>query len=174
MLLRGVKFPPPALDNADIQSVKNKANNSGRSFGGAPLRNGGDRGGRINYAGDRPNPFAAHLDPNFVPPPNVGVPMMPSGWTPPDQGSAGFSRGPPPPPRGAMSSSSRPSYPPAPGPPQGRTGYGQGGYYGGPQGEQGYYQQGYHYGQSDYRESGSRRGGNRSQYPPRGGGYGRY
>ncbi|TQB72974.1 5'-3' exoribonuclease 2 [Monascus purpureus] len=71
MLLRGVKFPPPALDQADIQAVKSKAQNSGRSFGGVPFRNGrNDRSGGISYTADRPNPFAAHLDPNFMPPAN--------------------------------------------------------------------------------------------------------
>lgn len=165
MLLRGVKFGQPALDNADIQGVKHKAQNSGRSFGGAPLRNGGDRGGRMNFASDRPNPFAAHLDPSFVPPPNLNAPMMPAGWVPPGQGSAGFSRGPPPPPRGGMSGY-RPPYPPA-GSPQGfqQVGYGQGGYYGGPpQGQQGHYQQPGH--------RGNQRGGYGNQ--PNRGGYGRY
>ncbi|GFF39187.1 5'-3' exoribonuclease 2 [Aspergillus udagawae] len=133
MLLRGVKFNPPALDNADIQAVKHKAQNSGRSYGGAPLR-GGHRGGRINYASDRPNPFAAHLDPGFVPPVpgNVGGgPMMPSGWIPPVPGSTGFSRGPPPPPRGGMSGSHhRPPYGQGPG--QYHGNHGQGDHYGPP------------------------------------------
>ncbi|RJE25031.1 hypothetical protein PHISCL_02624 [Aspergillus sclerotialis] len=164
MLLRGVKFGPPALDNADIQGVKSKAQHSGRSFGGAPLRNGGDRGSRINFASDRPNPFAAHLDPSFVPPPNLSAPMMPSGWVPPVPGSAGFSRGPPPPPRGGMSGSYRPPYPPA-GPPQGYppTGYGQGYYppYNQPAGSQPGY-------------GGNYRGGYGNQHPGNRGGYGRY
>jgi 5'-3' exoribonuclease 2 len=105
MLLRGVKVPPPTLDELDIQVVKSKAQHSGRSFGGAPLRNGtgNGKGGRINYATDRPNPFAVHLDPAFTPPSNIpGVPMPPPGWLPP--GSAGFPRGPPPP-RGGFSNS---------------------------------------------------------------------
>ena len=162
MLLRGVKFGPPALDNADIQGVKSKAQHSGRSFGGAPLRNGGsDRGGHINFASDRPNPFAAHLDPTFVPPPNLSAPMMPSGWVPPVPGSAGFSRGPPGPPRGGRSGSYRPPYPPA-GPPQ--TGYGQGYYppYNQPAGSQPGY-------------GGNHRGGGYgNQHPGNRGGYGRY
>lgn len=157
MLLRGVKFGPPALDNGDIQGVKNRAQNSGRSFGGAPLRNGGDRGGRINFASDRPNPFAAHLDPSFVPPPNLAAPMMPSGWMPPGPGSAGFSRGPPPPPRGGMSGY-RPPYPPA-GMPQR---YPPMGYHGGPPpGQQGQYPP------PQYNQRGNHRGGGY-------GGYGRY
>ncbi|KAE8353624.1 exoribonuclease 2 [Aspergillus coremiiformis] len=195
MLLRGVKFPPPALDNADIQATKAKAQHSGRSFGGAPLRNGhGNRGGRINYAGDRPNPFAAHLDPNFMPSGNAGAQMMPSGWVPPVPGSTNFSRGPPPPPRGGMSHqhrnthgsgySQQSSYQ--------ETNYGRGDYYG--RGHQGHQHQGSHgnqsgqyngrssgYGGQEYRGGGSQRGGyqgqgqGRDHYSSRNqGGYGRY
>ena len=36
-LLRGVKLDPPMLSRADLEIVKNKAQNSGRSYGGAPL-----------------------------------------------------------------------------------------------------------------------------------------
>ena len=39
MILRGVEFPPPALDSADIQSTANRAQHTGRSFGGVPLHN---------------------------------------------------------------------------------------------------------------------------------------
>lgn len=69
MLLRGVKLSEPALDRSDIEATKGRANRSGRSHGGAPLRGGGGRGrgGHINYADHRPNPFAAHLN---GPPPN--------------------------------------------------------------------------------------------------------
>ncbi|KAL4895826.1 XRN 5'-3' exonuclease N-terminus-domain-containing protein [Aspergillus ambiguus] len=172
MLLRGVKFPPPALDQGDIQAVKSKANHSGRSFGGAPFRNNGNRGGRINYASDRPNPFAAHLDPKFMPGANAaaGAPMMPAGWTPPAPGSTGYSRGPPPPPRGG----GRGGYPP-------RGGYGGGGdYYGR---NQGLYGDGYGFNQHGYRPNPPGRGGgyqrggysSRDHYGSRNsGGYGRY
>lgn len=53
MLLAGVKTPTPVLDYSDIETTRNKAQNSGRSFGGAPFdsRNGGR--GRGNYHGDR-------------------------------------------------------------------------------------------------------------------------
>ena len=72
MLLRGVKFAPPALDRADIEATKGRANRSGRSHGSAPLRgrNGNDRGrGSISYAPDpRPNPFALHVPPGYAPP----------------------------------------------------------------------------------------------------------
>lgn len=172
MLLRGVKFPEPALDYGDIMAVKNKAQNSGRSFGGAPFRNnnGGNRGGRINYGNqerERPNPFAAHLDPNFKPAGN----NAPSGWVPPMPGSTGFSRGPPGPPRGGMS-----------GYPDGRHQYQNRGSYGGPPrqnyGRDDYYGQG----QQGYQSSSNWRGrgggysrGGRDSYGSRNqGGYGRY
>ena len=90
MLLAGVKFDPFALNRDDIEGTKGRARTSGRSFGGAPLRNGNNGpgygggyqngGGRINYAapsdrdGDRdprPNPFAQHIQPGFVPPPYI-------------------------------------------------------------------------------------------------------
>ncbi|CEL09542.1 Putative 5'-3' exoribonuclease 2 [Aspergillus calidoustus] len=186
MLLRGVKFAPPALDNADIQATKSRAQHSGRSYGGAPLR-GGHRGGRMNYAGDRPNPFAAHLDPKFMPAANTGAPMgMPSGWVPPS-GSGNFSRGPPPPPRGGYGSQQYGSYQ---GHPQQRdyqqSNYGHGDYYG-RGGPPGHYNNGpsdqYNgrnqgYGSQERRGGGYRGGGHRGRdnYSSRGqgGGYGRY
>ncbi|RAH65596.1 5'-_3' exoribonculease Dhp1 [Aspergillus aculeatinus CBS 121060] len=186
MLLRGVKLPQPALDNGDIQAVKSRAQHSGRSFGGAPFRNG--RGGRMNYASnrndsDRPNPFAAHLDPKFAPPGSSSAPMgMSSGWAPPGSGHGGYSRGPPPPPRGGS--------------------YHRGGHYSGQQhqnapgnnydyygrSQQGYYQQG-SYGNNSGNQYQGRHGGGggnggygrggyqgRDHYSSRGsgGGYGRY
>ncbi|SPQ27399.1 c8e39d56-f89c-4092-b2d9-03b55bb07610 [Thermothielavioides terrestris] len=58
MLLRGVKLPPPALDRSDIEMIKSKGQRSGRSYGGVPLKNnyndGGRGGDRINYAGGPP------------------------------------------------------------------------------------------------------------------------
>ncbi|KAI5789728.1 exoribonculease Dhp1 [Peziza echinospora] len=41
MLLRGVKFGPPVLNRGDLEMVRNKASNSGRSYGGAPFGRGG-------------------------------------------------------------------------------------------------------------------------------------
>ncbi|KAI1906395.1 5'-3' exoribonuclease 2 [Ophidiomyces ophidiicola] len=85
MLLSGVKFNPPVLDKADIEATKAKASQSGRSFGGAPLHSGNGRGrGRMSYTGDRQNPFAAHLDPNFRPPSNMNPSQR--GWNPPPRG----------------------------------------------------------------------------------------
>ncbi|EAQ83904.1 hypothetical protein CHGG_10308 [Chaetomium globosum CBS 148.51] len=57
MLLRGLKMPTPALDRSDVDFVRSKGRGAGRSFGGVPLRNnynGGGRGDRINYAGGPP------------------------------------------------------------------------------------------------------------------------
>lgn len=110
MLLRGVEIRSPALDRADIEATKGRANRSGRSYGGAPLRgdysNGRGRGSQMNYAEPRPNPFAAHINPGFSPqviPNNVrgGLPPPPMGnWGPPPPGTESSWRGPPPPPHG--------------------------------------------------------------------------
>lgn len=184
MLLRGVKLPTPMLDSADIRATKGRAQNSGRSFGGAPFQGRG-RGGRMSYQSDRPqpdrpNPFAGHLDPNFAPGPQggpAGAHMVPPGWVPPGQGYGGYSRGPPPPPRGGMSN----QYPP-------QQGYEQyGGYYNphaqynqGGQYNNGYQQGGYG-GSQDYRGGrggggyrGGRGRGNYQNQNQGGGGYGRY
>lgn len=127
MLLRGVKFPPSALDQADVEATRNRAGRSGRSYGGAPLR--GDHGGRgrgqISYADARPNPFAAHLNPGFnnvsAPGNYWATPPAPSGmgWAPPPPGSDPFMRGPPPPPTASYPHGYAPPvpgypYPPAP------------------------------------------------------------
>ena len=107
MLLAGIKFALPALDRADIEATKARANRSGRSYGGVPLRgdqgNGRSRGGQTQFADPRPNPFAAHVNPGFLPqvvPGNYrgGPPPPPAGWGPPPPGSEDFRRGPPPPP----------------------------------------------------------------------------
>lgn len=108
MLFPGVKLPPPVLDKSDIAILKSKARHSGRDFGGAPLydntrrdpMDNHGRGGRINYAADRPplngppppsaingnNPFAAFLDPKFAP----GMPVQShAGYHPPPHGNYG-------------------------------------------------------------------------------------
>lgn len=180
MLLRGVKFATPMLNSADVRAVKGRAQHSGRSFGGAPL-NGRGRGGRMDYGSDRPNPFAAHLDPRFIGAPPPGMPMMPPGWVPPAPGSGDFSRGPPGPPRGGGS-----YYPPSqghqqyPGDYHGQQGqYNQGsyqGHYSGGYGDSrgrgggggGGYRGGKFRGQNRDNYGGNRGGGNR------GGGHGRY
>ncbi|KAL9044446.1 MAG: hypothetical protein Q9214_002415 [Letrouitia sp. 1 TL-2023] len=132
MLLRGVRLPPPVLTREDVEATKSRASHSGRSFGGAPFggprNNGRDRGGQINYADTRPNPFASHLDPGFQPPsfppwnsnhnqgPPAPAPM--AGWGPPPPQFGGYPNQPghiPP-----------PGYGYVPPPPQ------SSGYYGGP------------------------------------------
>lgn len=174
MLLRGVKFATPMLNSADARAVKGRAQHTGRSFGGAPL-NGRGRGGRMDYGSDRPNPFAAHLDPRFMGAPAGGIPMMPPGWVPPVPGSGDFSRGPPGPPRGGGS-----YYPPnqghqqRPGDYYGQRGgsYNQGSYHGHPGGYGD--SRGGRGGGGGYR-GGKFRGQDRDHYGGyRGGGYGRY
>ncbi|KAL9014477.1 MAG: hypothetical protein Q9180_008945 [Flavoplaca navasiana] len=113
MLLRGVKPAPPTLNGEDIEATKRAAAHSGRSFGGAPLRgNGRGRGGgrgnggggsQINYGDNRPNPFAAHVKPGYVPPPPPHFqdgrgppPMPPQGWVPPPPVAQYGGYGPPP------------------------------------------------------------------------------
>ncbi len=95
MLLRGVKFGPSVLNAEDIAATKGRANHSGRSFGGAPLGRGRGRGrgGQMNYTEERPNPFAAHINPGYGhgPPPTFG-----RGGPPPNGQYNGY---PPPPPR---------------------------------------------------------------------------
>jgi 5'-3' exoribonuclease 2 len=101
MLLRGVDLPQPELTREDLHTVHNKASNTGRNFGGAPLRD--NSGGRINYA----NPIAQHLNPNFdpgnfaraPPPPHIAaqmgfVPPPPPNWNgPPASGYNASSHG---------------------------------------------------------------------------------
>jgi 5'-3' exoribonuclease 2 len=48
MLLRGVKFPPPALNPADIEATKGRAARSGRSNAGVPLQGDGRRSNAIS------------------------------------------------------------------------------------------------------------------------------
>ncbi|KAL3479813.1 exoribonuclease 2 [Aspergillus californicus] len=162
MLLRGVKFAPPALDNGDIQATKSRAQHTGRSYGGVPFR-GGHRGGRMNYSNDRPNPFAAHLDPKFMAPGNQGGQTGPSGWAPPS-GGGNFTRGPPPPPRGGSYGSQQYGSYSGQGQPRNyqQSNYGQGDYYGrGPPA---------HYNNNPADQYNNRSSGYGSQ-EPRGGGY---
>ena len=127
MLLRGLKMPQPILERADIEATRAKANSSGRSHGGVPLRgdnNGGGRGGRINYADDRPNPFAAHINPNFAHPPNFGKapppPVHNRSYGPPPSMNDGYYHGPPPLQNGSYNGP--PGYGRPPPPPQGYGG----------------------------------------------------
>ena len=153
MLLRGLNMPTPILDPADIQATRGKANSSGRSFGGAPLRgghsNGRGRGGQINYAADeRPNPFAAHINPNFAPPAHFNgrdpppPPGQYQGYPPPPPRANNYHSGPPTPQRGYYNSGPPPpAYCRPPGPPQPQ----QNGYQNGPP-----HPSPYHYGQPSH------------------------
>jgi len=137
MLLRGVKFEAPTLNREDIEATKGRASHSGRSHGGAPLGRGRarGRGSQIHYADDRPNPFAAHIQPGFGPPPSFG-----RGGPPPPHGGQ-FNGHPPPPPRyNGPPPAAQNGYCSGPPPPQ--QAYGRyagppqqqpGGYYNGPQ-----------------------------------------
>ncbi|KAI1178220.1 hypothetical protein F4777DRAFT_586841 [Nemania sp. FL0916] len=119
MLLRGVRLPPPALNNSDIEELKGKARNSGRSYRGAPLgrQHHDGRRERMNYGPDsrrdgnyRPpsqyNNGGRHGGPNAFP----GPPMIPPGWAPPPPGVAGFGSGLPPPPPPAYHGGGRGGY----------------------------------------------------------------
>ncbi|EXJ67856.1 protein Xni [Cladophialophora psammophila CBS 110553] len=101
MLFPGVVLPPPVLDKSDLAILRSKARTSGRDFGGAPLYDNTrrdrldtqNRGGRINYAVDRP-PFDA--GPPGVPPPSHWPPGMPPPPPPGYGGQSGYNRNPPP------------------------------------------------------------------------------
>ncbi|KAI0006413.1 exonuclease N-terminus-domain-containing protein [Xylariaceae sp. FL0662B] len=138
MLLRGVKMPPAALDRSDIEELKGKLRNAGRSYGGAPLGRSnfdGNRRDRINYGpdsrrdrSDRPPPYQSSNGRqngyNSYP---VAPPIPPPGWVPPPPGMPGFGNGYPPPPPPAYVGGGRDGY---------GNGYGgnYGGSYGGNQG----------------------------------------
>ncbi|RYC65280.1 hypothetical protein CHU98_g952 [Xylaria longipes] len=107
MLLRGVRLPVPALNSSDIEELKGKTRNSGRSYRGAPLgRNNDGRRGRMNYGPDsrrdennhqssQYSNGGRHSGHNAFPGP---PPVIPPGWAPPPPGFPGFGNGIPPPP----------------------------------------------------------------------------
>lgn len=110
MLLRGVKPPPAALNNGDIENLKNHNSRGGRGgWGGGPSGRGGDRGrgrgGRGynhgHHGGDRHHGS------------RDGYGQQPApGWQPPPPGHPGFGIGmPPPPPSGAQFGNGRPWHP---------------------------------------------------------------
>ncbi|KAJ4518973.1 5'-3' exoribonuclease 2 [Exophiala dermatitidis] len=189
MLFPGVVLPAPVLDKSDLAILRSKARNSGRDFGGAPLYDNTrrdpmdqqNRGGRINYAADRPplnanggynnggqnsrdNPFAAFLDPRFA-----------SNMPPAGRG------GPPPPPPQSQRYGAANGYDQNQGQYGGYGGGGQGGYYNDYQGQgqgQGYYGnqggQNQYYGgrngdyQQQYAQGGQGAGNGYYQYPGQG------
>lgn len=124
MLLRGVKFSTPALNQGDIEATKGRAANSGRSHGGAPLRGDGRGRGRgsFNYGSSSTSSFPRHQNQNQQSY-NGGngyngnqYPVNQGNWQPPPPGLAGFARGPPPPPPpGTYGTRTSHMYPPLPG-----------------------------------------------------------
>ncbi|KAI0156432.1 exoribonuclease Dhp1 [Xylariaceae sp. FL1272] len=134
MLLRGVQMPVPALNGSDIEELKGKIRNSGRSYRGASLgqHRGGGRTDRINYGPNSQhqtrNNNGNYNNRNSYPGPPP--PMVPPGWAPPPPpGFPGFGNGPPPPPPNYQSNF-RGNYSNGynggrGGPPGGNQGYGQ-------------------------------------------------
>ncbi|KAI0900249.1 exoribonuclease 2 [Annulohypoxylon nitens] len=149
MLLRGAQMPTPALDRSDIEELKGKMRNSGRSYGGVPLGRGNygggrGRGDRINYGPDsrrdrsnRPPSYQDGYNNNSYP---VPPPVPPPGWVPPPPGFPGFGNGfPPPPPPAYLGGGGRDAHGNGYGGQQGNQHRGNyGGNYGGNQGRGGY------------------------------------
>ncbi|KAI1816646.1 exoribonuclease Dhp1 [Poronia punctata] len=148
MLLRGVKLPPPALNGSDIEELKGKSRNSGRSYRGAPLGRQYDDGRRerMNYGPDsRRGGGPRYGNGNATGHSGAASypvqPIIPPGWQPPAPGLPGFGSGVPPPPPPAYHGSSQNGY--GNGYAGGRGNYGgsYGAAYGGPPGaNQGYNQ----------------------------------
>ncbi|KAH8677703.1 XRN 5'-3' exonuclease N-terminus-domain-containing protein [Xylariales sp. PMI_506] len=118
MLLRGVELPTPALNRSDIEELKGKLRNAGRSYGGAPLGRGGyndNRRGRINYGpdsrdrGGQYDRSSYNGNQNRYPGSNA-YPVPPPGWAPPPPGFPGFGAGLPPPPPSGYHGGGRDSY----------------------------------------------------------------
>ena len=107
MLLRGVKLPVPALNGSDIEELRGKTRNAGRSYRGAPLgrQHQDGRRERFNYGPDSRrdgnnrhyNNAGRYNGPNTFP---AQAPVIPPGWAPPPPGFPGFGNGMPPPPPG--------------------------------------------------------------------------
>lgn len=103
MLLRGVKFPPPALNQSDIEATRGRASKTGRSYGGVPLK--GDGRGRNSFSFTSSDQHTSALGHQHSYGSQNGYngsnyPIPPPGWQPPPPGMSGFARGPPPPPPG--------------------------------------------------------------------------
>lgn len=104
MLLRGVRLPTPALNGSDVEELKGKMRNAGRSYRGAPLgrQHNGGRRGHMNFGPDSRRGGNNHHQnggryggPNAFP---GQAPVIPPGWAPPPPGFPGFGSGVPPPP----------------------------------------------------------------------------
>ncbi|KAI1325649.1 exoribonuclease Dhp1 [Xylariaceae sp. FL0255] len=122
MLLRGVHMPHAALDRSDVEELKGKVRNSGRSYRGAPLGRQHQNGHRerMNYGPDsrRSQPPGPSFPGSAFPIPPPG--MVPPGWAPPPPpGFPGFGAGLPPPPPPTYHGGNRDNY---------SNGYHHGGY----------------------------------------------
>ncbi|KAI6249001.1 5'-3' exoribonuclease 2 [Erysiphe necator] len=123
MLLRGASIPPPVLTLAEVETTRDKALRSGRSYGGVPLHGDGSRRKQFNY-GSSKNPqysqsynsygqrsFSTNYSNNFG---NNPLPGLLQSWQQPASGGyVNFGRGnfsyPPPPPPSYIN---RPNYNP--------------------------------------------------------------
>ncbi|CUS09595.1 unnamed protein product [Tuber aestivum] len=85
MLLRGVKLNPPVLSHSDLEMIKNKAQNSGRSYGGAPLyRSNSGRGRGRGGGGDFQGSYQSNRGPSPIYPGQSHTPSYGNGtWQPP-------------------------------------------------------------------------------------------
>jgi 5'-3' exoribonuclease 2 len=108
MLLRGVKFPVPALNQNDIETTKGRAAKSGRNHGGVPLRGDGRGRNSFNYSSSNSYSSVPSHQQSYGSQNNHNNPYPgPPGWQPPPPGVSGFARGPPPPPPGSYGSYGR-------------------------------------------------------------------
>ncbi|CAD6449200.1 9bde2036-9cde-4a4c-8039-9d2f7da022b4 [Sclerotinia trifoliorum] len=113
MLLVGVDFGQPALNQSDIEMTKSRASRSGRNYGGVPLQGDGRGRNQFNYGSGNNNRGNGNRynGPGTTAPRynnqshgsqnnynNYSQPPPPPGWQPPPPGSYG---GPPPPPPGS-------------------------------------------------------------------------
>lgn len=108
MLLRGVKFSPPALNQSDIEATKGRASKSGRSYGGAPLQSGSRGRNSMHFTSS--NQYTPRYQEGQASPQNYtnsNYPAPPPGRQPPPPNVGGFARGPPPPPPSTFEYSSR-------------------------------------------------------------------
>lgn len=117
MLLRGVRLPPPFLNHIELDIIRSKATNSGRSFGGAQFSRGNNSGrDRGRYGSDSYHPPDFSYQSNRAPMPHVGISPTPvlrgynqwsqpgTSWAPPTPipppviGRGGWAYAQPPPP----------------------------------------------------------------------------
>ncbi|KAG0131866.1 XRN 5'-3' exonuclease N-terminus-domain-containing protein [Tuber indicum] len=85
MLLRGVKLSPSVLSHTDLEMIKNKAQNSGRSYGGAPLyRSNSGRGRGRGSGGEFQGSYQSNRGPTQSYPGQNHTPSYGNGtWQPP-------------------------------------------------------------------------------------------